>query len=264
MLSDKIVDELLHYHKLGQDQIIKDLERITKGSDKWCPFSHGRKTDNQCYRLTPAIQFMISYLEKYLIVCEYLDVDHYFVDDLQDKIEKLKEPEHNFNYIAFKDNVLKILEIINMYSNKVFTKINRLSCEECGRLDESLNCFRKFFLYSSVIMAVSAVESRLHYLIKKRNNTLYRKYFEKATLGQLILLFDKNQYKDKKFEKIKKILPLKYKSLIEIFNEYRVYSVHPKNKEIKYKVAQSILNLAFAFLLDDETSIQEKNILKCK
>ena len=136
-----------------------------------------------------------------------------------------------------------------------------LTCEECDRLDEALNSFENYCYYSSVIMAVSAVEARLHYLIKTKNVNLYNRSFKNATLGQIIQLLDPSQYKDKKFNSIKQQLQVRFKPLIEVLNIYRVFSAHPTAEKIDFKIAQSILGFSFSFLLSEESRVRNKKLL---
>lgn len=88
-------------------------------------------------------------------------------------------------------------------------------------------------------MAVSAVEARLHYLLKEAAHKLYKTEFEKANLGRLISLFSDDEYKAKRYDKIKKILPREHKPLIDLLNHYRVLSAHPKSKGISHAIVKS-------------------------
>lgn len=72
-------------------------------------------------------------------------------------------------------------------------------------LDEAIVCFQNYCFIATIIMAVSAVESRINELIRTKDNKLHTAYFKKATLGQLIQVFDDKQYTDTKFPKNKKI-----------------------------------------------------------
>jgi hypothetical protein len=113
-------------------------------------------------------------------------------------------------------------------------------------------------------MAVSAVEFRLHYMIKKTDGALYSENFERAMLGQLIQIFDKNEYKDEKYGKIKQLMPERHRPLVKLLNEYRIVSAHPKEIKITPQIAESILNLSFAFLTDPETCLYDEDYLKCE
>jgi len=177
------------------------------------------------------------------IIFEFIDYD-------VPEIRSLLEHSH---HIKNKKDFLKALKILSLFLKKNGKEINthlKFSHEEAVRLDESLEDFSNKCYYSSVVLAVSAIESRLHYLIKLRNSKIYKEYFSKFTLGQIINIFDENNYKDEKFKKIKKIFPEKYKVLLNLCNQYRIFSAHPKQEEITRNIALSILALTFQFLTD--------------
>jgi hypothetical protein len=145
----------------------------------------------------------------------------------------------------------------------IVKKLERVACTECVRLDEAAVCFSNYCFTASVAMAVSAVEYRLVELIRRKNERLYRSSFARSTLGQLIQVFDDTQYKDKKYAAIKKLMPQKHKPLLALLNQYRVFSVHPKGETITPQIAESILHLAFAFVLDEAACPYREGALKC-
>lgn len=253
---------MMHYFKTGPTTISDDLIKCTKDSNEWCPFLHGKMTDYNCYKTHPEINSLITYLKKYALCYEFLDIDVYSLRYLNEIINCLEKPDENPTYINFKKNIRELINFIKFNNKLVYSKIILLTCEESTRLDEALNTYNINSFFSSIVMAVSAVESRLHYLVQKKNKTIYNKYFKKATLGQLIQLFDKNSYQDNKFNSVKKVLPEKYKPLIQVLNYYRIFSAHAKTVEINYKIAQSILNFSFSFLLNKETKIDSR-LTKC-
>jgi len=263
MFNQKIINEMLHYMKLGKNTISNDIQWFLGRADKLCPFLHGNKTDLSCYVTNPEIDNLISYLNRYALCYEFFDIDIYDFKQIKELITEIERPENNETLEEFKANLLQIVDLIKRNGKKVNDKVLRLTCEESIRLDEAINTYLVNSFFSCVIMAVSAVESRFHHLIKNKNKTLYKKYFEKATLGQIIQLFDDNSYKENKFKPLKKALPRKYKSLVDVLNYYRVFSAHPKSTELSFKTAQSVLNFSFNFLLDDETKIDSR-LTKCK
>lgn len=101
-------------------------------------------------------------------------------------------------------------------------------------------------------------------MIRNKDKKLHADHFKKATLGQLIQVFDEKQYTDVKFQKIKKLMPEKHKPLITLLNLYRVFSAHPKEEKITPQIAESILHLSFAFMMDVTTSPYTKKQLLCK
>jgi hypothetical protein len=128
-------------------------------------------------------------------------------------------------------------------------KIDKLSPKEIEKLDEAIVAFSNCCYFSCTIMAVSAVESRLHSRIKEINEILYAKNFESRTLGQLIQIFNKSN-KDSNYDEIRDLMPEKYYPLIQLLNQYRILSAHPKNSGIEPHIAESVLNLSFDFLID--------------
>jgi hypothetical protein len=148
------------------------------------------------------------------------------------------------------DDMNEFFEYYDLVEEFITEKLNLFSCEECIRLDEAIHNFEEGCYYSSVIMAVSALESRLHFLFKQMDKKIYSQSFENKTLGQLIQILDPGMYKDPKFSKFKKIMGSKYRPLLELCNTYRIFSAHPKNEKIDRNVANSILNLTFLFLMD--------------
>lgn len=142
-------------------------------------------------------------------------------------------------------------------------KLNRLSCYECSRLDEALVAFSNYCFTASVAMAVSAVENRLVELIRKKNKTLYVREFRRFTLGQLIRVFDENEYKEKKYSSIKKLLPAKHKPLLLLLNQYRIFPVHPTGEPVTPQIAEAIVHLSFAFMFDEHTCPYTSAELEC-
>lgn len=217
------------------------------------------------YKTSPPIEYILSQLNDFIDRIEFLDIYEPAINSLKKEIKILENFSYTTNKKDFKVHLDSIFENIDViYNEEINEKLSKLTCQECIRLDEAITNFRNGCFSSSVIMAVSSVEARLHYLIKKKNKTLYKKYFETSPLGTLISLFDKNgiKFKDKKFNSLRKILPGEHSPLIEIFNIYRIYSAHPKDKNIPQKIAQSILNFTFVLLLDEKLQISDKRLLK--
>ena len=112
-------------------------------------------------------------------------------------------------------------------------------------------------------MAVSAVEARIIEMIRKKHAQLYRSEFSRYTLGQLIQVFDDHQYKSLKYAKIKKLMPPKHRPLLLLLNQYRIFSVHPKEEEVTPQISEAIIHLAFTFMCDKVTCAYSKRELKC-
>jgi hypothetical protein len=256
------VNQLLHYLKVEKFSSI--LGDLTKNQKKWCPFQHGDEIDPTCYFGNPSVQNMLQWMTKYTSCCKFIDANRYSVDEMSELCLKLRHPELLVDYSTFRKTIVRFKALVDHLESDISEKIDRMTCQEAIRLDEALVCFENYCFFASVIMAVSAVESRIMEMIRRRNKTLYTTTFTKATLGQLIQVFDDNKYTDKKYASIKKRMPDKYKPLIALLNQYRVLSAHPKDEVITAQVAESKVHLAFCFITDKATCPYEKNELACK
>lgn len=253
---------LLHSMK-GREPYSKTYRHLVWGSKKWCPFSHGPLIEPDCYRGNLAIRNLIESTDEYVDCCRYLDVEKRAVDEMKEILRILKSPETVGDYKGFKAMIIQLRDAIASVEDDISDKISRLSCLECMRLDEALVCYENYCFHASIVMAVSAVETRIHEMIKRADKKLYLSKFAKATLGQLVQVFDEDHFKDKKFERIKKLVPNKHKPLLALLNEYRVFSAHPKEESMTAQIAESVLHLSFAFLMDPNTCPYEKSELVC-
>ena len=268
----KILNEFLHYMKASPadkrkkkgDNFLLIIKDIGKESKNFCAFRDKKKIDVSCYLLDEDIGFLSCIIKKYILSCEFLDIDPYYIGNLRKIDQRLTDPSNIITHKNFLLIIDNLIELVEHESPNFDSKINKLTCQELIRLDESLHCFEEYCYYSSTIMAVTSVESRLHYLLDKKDSDLYKEHFEDATLGKLIQLFDPKYYTDAKFKKFKKLIPNEYKSLIDILNHYRILSAHPLGKNISKKIVQSVINLSILFLLDERTKIEEESLLVCK
>lgn len=240
--------------------IIKDL---TKDSKYWCPFTHVNVGVNpDCYSANPRVKSVLDWATKYVQCARFLDADRYAVNQMSEVLQRLASPAQIDEHRDFRRLVNEVHSFVLFIEANVMTKLNRMSREECTRLDEAIVCFQNYCFIASVAMAVSAVEHRLIELIKKKHEQLYRREFNRSTLGQLIQVFDDDQYRARKYTKIK-TLPAKHKPLLLLLNQYRIFSVHPKGESVTPQVAESILHLCFTFVSDESTSPYTPEELKC-
>jgi hypothetical protein len=198
------------------------------------------------------ISTLMHYLSLYIDLYRYLDVSSSDLSSLEQIYWSLYIPEANVNKENFISSFNFLLNTLVETDQKLFDKLKFLSRVECIRLDEAMTCVSCESNLASVVMSVSAVENRLHKLIARKNNKIYKKDFETSTLGSLIQLFRKDKYLDKKYQSLKKILPDKHKPLMEMFNIYRIFSAHPKDVSISNQMAKTILSLSFIFLIDKD------------
>lgn len=141
--------------------------------------------------------------------------------------------------------------------------LSRFTCLECQRLDEAIECLRNYCFHASVVMAVSAVEARITEIVRRHDQSLYNSQFAKATLGQLVQLFDENHYTEAKFSDLKALMPGKHEPLVTLLNQYRVFSAHPKPEKITKQISEAIIRLSFTFMIDPATCPYEEDELKC-
>jgi len=263
--SRHILDTFIHFMKaMGERHSSFDemLVATTRDSKSWCPFTHGKSIDVPCYLTNPAVADLLALLEKYILCSRFLDSNRYYVDAMRSTLSKLRNPDAIGSHKRFAELLSEFRTTIHLVDPDIRKKIAKLTCDECERLDEALVSYSNYCFRASTIMAVSAVEFRLHYMIKNTNRELYRAEFEKATLGKLIQVFDKNMYEENRYKRIKQLMPDRHLPLVELLNQYRIFSAHPKELEVTPQIAESILGLSFAFLIDPATCQYPKSHLK--
>lgn len=260
--EDKL-NALLHYMK-GVQRFSGIFREITRGSKTWCPFTHANTgLSVECYSANPRIQATLEWGKKYVQVAKFADANRYTVDEMSALLTRLDSPEGIQGYEDFLGLMNQFRSHITFIESELHQKLDRISCYECSRLDEAIVAFSNYCFTASIAMAVSAVENRLIELIRKKNKTLYMKEFKRFTLGQLIQVFDENQYKAKQYARIKKLLPPKHKPLLLLLNQYRIFSVHPTGEPVTPQIAEAIVHLSFAFMLDAGTCPYTSAELEC-
>ena len=247
-ISSQIMEErilaILKSGKLGKlfQSSARDLEKYLKGKK-------GKKYLSEKHIIESRVQSIYELLTSFKFVSFFLGEDYtnafekinYYMNrisfpgDLKD-INKLKEIKDFFGHL-FKEHL----------DEDFRDKLKYFSDEEIFRLNEALTTLKHKAYFSSVVMSVSAVESRLHSIIKKEKPRLYHKQnLAESPLGHLFGVVNK----DRKFIVIKKSLPQKFFSLINICNNYRIFSAHPKKEIMTYQDALAIFSLSIAFLLE--------------
>lgn len=261
----KYKTQLLHFLKGSGMKLSKGfLHPIKLDYKNWCPFAnHGPLVDENCYALFQQRTGWVDYLRHYVLTIKYLTGNIEY-KELEKLVERLAEPTFNKSKKEFEGNLNELMDAIKGIESDIIAPLNELTCLECDRLGEAISCLTENCFTAATVMGASAVESRLHYLIKRRNGKLYKKSFQHSSLGGLIKLFDKHEYQEKQFAHLKGIVPDKHRSLLDLINTYRIFSAHPLGKEIDYRVAETVINLSFLFLLDPELKIVEKKLLKHK
>ena len=253
-----------HHVKHGEQEALDTWKNLIKNPERLCPFTHEKDetADLLCYSIHPSIKIINEFLEKYVELFLYLEIDTDGTDDLRETISDIKNPFSNQNLQMFKENVKRIEKLIKYYGKKFFEESKKFTCLESRRIGEALECFKMNCYHASSILMVSAIEGRLHTLIRGKNKKEYNTHIKEAPLGRIISFRDPEQYKDQKFNKIKKIIknliPNKHIPLIRLVNQYRIVSAHPGNEIVTHNISNSIITLSFAFLLDDSLKIPLK------
>lgn len=203
------------------------------------------KPSIELYCWTPRYQEHWQILNDIVDLCDIFGIE--YLEErkpmMVQRVKILNTPESipirsNFEFhLDYIKNVFKGVE------KEVRNKLQLLDEEEEIRLNEALNCYIQGCKYSAVAMSVSAIEFRLLNLMQsvKPNPDL-----EKCTLGELV-----NEYLQNKKE-YKNVIPKKYEPLLSLCNTYRIFSVHPKREKITKPITTSIVNMTFAFLLDEK------------
>lgn len=258
--ADKI-NEILHFtHAIESfKELFSDL---TEDWEKWRPFVGRTRINSDSYLASQDLSNLLHWMRKHNLLCRFLDIRRYYVDEMADLIRDLHSPKVVGTIDGFQRILANFLSYVAFADNEINTKSKRLACVECVRLDEALVCYENYSYYASVIMAVSAVESRITELIRRADSQLYESTFSKFTLGQLILIFEPGQFTDNKYTQIKGLMPDKHRPLVALLNQYRVFSAHPSEEVITAQIADSIMHLSFAFMLDEDTCPYTEDELK--
>lgn len=248
----------------GVGPFSKILSDLVKTRKQWCPFTHKDVgVANDCYRGNPSVQAVIAYIKKYATCCRYLDCHPFVVQGIEHACHNLAVPECMSSLADFDTHVKTVKDAVSAIEADISDKLGRFTCLECERLDEAIECLSNYCFYASVVMAVSAVEARIIEIVRKNDQPLYDSYFAKATLGQLVQLFDENQHTEAKFANLKRLMPGKHKPLVTLLNQYRIFSAHPKAETITIQIADAILKLSFTFMIDPATCPYEEEELRC-
>ena len=260
--DDKLTT-LLHYMK-GVEPFSRILRDLIRSRRQWCPFTHEDSgVDNDCYHANPSVNTVIAYIEKYSLCCRYLDCNPFAVARLEGARRELDVPERMSSIEDWDSHINTVKDAVAFVETDIEDKLSRFTCLECQRLDEAIECHRNYCCYASVVMAVSAVEARIAEIVRRHDQILYDSQFAKATLGQLVQIFDDNHYRDIKFAGLKKLMPAKHKPLVALLNQYRVFSAHPKEEIITMQIADAILKLSFTFMIDPATCPYDTEELRC-
>lgn len=257
--------DFLHYIKHNEEIASEKWKILTGDCTHLHPFKHNsdESADFFCYMTSPQIKEIIEFLEKYNELFCYLNISPSEEEYLQKMVFAIKDPDPRLNLEDFRENAQAIWKFIKFFEKKFFEKTKKFTCLESWKIGEALECFKSSCYYASSILMVSAIEARLHTLIKGINKKEYESHVRDAPLGKIISLRDSNNYNEPKFNKIKKIvgklIPEKHIPLIRLVNQYRIFSAHPSDERMNDRnIAASIINLSFSFLIDKSLQIPQK------
>jgi hypothetical protein len=256
--SRVLINQMIHFMKAESFKKFYS-NNLIKNIQKRPFFTSGTNINIEYYNSDKEVETLIAFLEKYQLCNRFLNSSKSQKETFSKLINYFKSPETIGTCGNFKGLLRSTNEIIGLLDKHVQEAINGLTCEECVRLDEALVCYSNDCMYATVIMAISAIELRLHRLIKNLDNQRYEKHFEIATLGQIVSQLSEND----DFADIKVLIPKKHIPLIQLLNQYRIFAVHPKNEKISPIIVDSMISLSFAFICDPDVSVYDDDELKC-
>jgi len=203
------------------------------------------KPDVYHYCWTPIYQQFWKVLYGIVSICDMFGIRllEHNKSLLMERVTILNSPESITQRKDFEYNVNLIRNVFKDAEGEIKKKLHLLDRKERYRLEEAINCYMNGCKYSTVAMSVSAIEFRLLNLMQSAKPDFG---LEKSTLGELI-----NEYLRNKKE-YKNVIPKKHEALLNLCNTYRIFSVHPKKEIITQAIATSIINMTFAFLLDEK------------
>jgi hypothetical protein len=204
-----------------------------------------KKPNVEYYCFTPRFQGRLELIHELVEISDLFGISGLETNKkgLIQRVNYLTNPWAISEKYQFEMHIDYITKVFSGVQADVKKMLSVLKEEEKERLEEALNCYLQDCHYSTIVMSVSAIEFRLLDLMQsiKPDPKL-----EKYTLGGLI-----TEYLDNKPE-YKNVIPEKHEPLLELCNTYRIFSVHPKKERITRQITTSIINMAFAFLLDEE------------
>lgn len=197
----------------------------------------------------------LKMLRNIVTICSFFGVASFDerINHLNDEINELDNSLRMGHKDGIKSNLMSIKAYFSGSENyspqrELIKKLILLNDDEKNRLNEAFNCYVNDFYYSTIVLSVSAVESRLFTIMNFINDS---KNIDKLTLGGLITEYLKNE------ETYNKIIPQKHLQLLHYCNTYRVLSVHPKKERITKSNATAILSMTCSFLFDENMKIGE-------
>lgn len=198
-----------------------------------------------CY--TPFYRQIFEPIKKLVEVCDIFGISYLEVNKniLLEHVSNLEDPDKTKRKSILNSLINEIKQVFSEVKIEAYELVSALDVDQKLRLNEALHCFLERCYYSSIVMSVSTVESKLLDLMK-RARPEESATLDKLSLGQLLCEYLENE------TEYGNVIPKKYRPLLNLCNTYRVFSAHPKKEKINSRIATSILNLTFEFLLNKE------------
>ena len=148
----------------------------------------------------------------------------------------------------FSSNVVDVLEHYEKVKDGIPELISKLDYEEVLRIQEAYHTLQEQCYWSSVVNCAVALEKRLFAILKSRNTKFLKdiKTNLEFSFGRLIGLYINNK------STFKTCIPSRHDSLLTLVNDYRIISVHSKQRDIDRATADAVFNLTLKFMVDDE------------
>jgi hypothetical protein len=196
-----------------------------------------------CYH--PEYQQRLEVVKRCIQLCHVFGIAR--LNSMQEKLvecsHRLGQPEIVKSRDQFEQSLDFISKVFRDDGFPISGMISQLHASEMERMLEAIHCLFEGCRYSAIAMAASAIEFRLLDFMAQLEPAK-REEFEKKPLGSLISeCLDENSVYSKK-------LPKRHRPLLELCNEFRIFSVHPKTEVVGVNEAMSAINLAFSFILD--------------
>ena len=202
--------------------------------------------DKMWYCYTPFYRDLLQIVKNFSVLLKFLNTERiqpHTIVEMEKIVDRLNNPEWVRKRTNVSNDIARIEEIFTILKDEIHKNIDYLSDFEKERLSEAIHTYLEGCYNSCVVMAVSSIEFKLLGLLKSANPE-NAEVLEKFTLGALIKEYLENK------AKYKNIIPERHEPLLELCNTYRIFSVHPKKEKISNRIAESVLNLTFEFLLD--------------
>lgn len=195
---------------------------------------------NKYYPFAPAYRKFYEPLSSAIEVCDLLGIPN-LESEHPELLQRMALLGETLQRKEFETHLTYISTVFTNNAAAISNQLAKLRQTEIGRVNEAIHCLAEGCYFSTVAMAVTAIESRLLGWMQKVNLT---DQLDTLTLGQLVnKVMTEKQYSD--------VFPDKHRPLLQLCNQYRVFSVHPKTETINKRVASSILNLSLEFLFDE-------------